>query len=144
MKTRLFGLFLLLTLVCSVLLGFFPSFSVQAENAPDVFVGIDIAYGGVDQIKQRVDEVGSYTNVIVLGCTGVTEDRLKLEEACQYLFDKGMFFVVYQDYPLGLSWLSSANSSWLETAKARWGSHFLGFYYTDEVGGGSWIFFLIG
>jgi hypothetical protein len=36
---------------------------------------------------------------------------------------------------LGLSWLSSANSSWLETAKARWGAYFLGFYYADEVGG---------
>ena len=135
MKTRLFGLFLLITLVCSALLGVFPSVSVQAENTPDVFVGIDIAYGGVDEIKQLVDEVGSYTNLFVLGCTGVTQDRLKLEEACQYLFDKGMFFIVYQDYPLDLSWISSANSSWLETAKARWGSHFLGFYYTDEVGG---------
>jgi hypothetical protein len=135
MKTRLFGLFLLLTLVCSAQLGILPYVSVQAENVPDVFVGIDIAYGGVDEIKQWVGEVGSYTNVFVLGCTGVTQDRLKLEEACQYLFDKDLFFIVYQDYPLGLSWISSANSSWLETAKARWGSHFLGFYYTDEVGG---------
>jgi hypothetical protein len=135
MKTRLYGLFLLLTLVCSVLIGVFPSVIVQAGDAPDVFVGIDMAYGGVDEIKQCVDEVGSYTNLFVLGCTGVTQDSLKLEEACQYLFDKGMFFIVYQDYPLGLSWISPANSSWPQTAKARWGSHFLGFYYTDEVGG---------
>jgi hypothetical protein len=51
MKTRLFGLLLLLTMVGSVLLGVFPSVNVQAENAPVVFVGIDTAYGGVDQIK---------------------------------------------------------------------------------------------
>ena len=127
MKTRLYGFLLLLTLVCSVLLGVFPSVNVQAENAPDVFVGIDIAYGGVDEIKQWVDEVGSYTNVFVLGCTGVTQDRLKLEEACQYLFDKGLFFIVYQDHPLGLSWISSGNSSWLETAKNSLGEPFPGF-----------------
>jgi hypothetical protein len=135
MKTRLYGFLLLLTLSCSTLLGVFPSITVQAENAPDVFVGVDIAYGGVNEIKQWVDKIGSYTNVFVLGCTAVTQDRLKLEEACQYLFDKGMFFIVYQDHPLDLSWISSGNSSWLETAKDRWGSHFLGFYYVDEVGG---------
>jgi hypothetical protein len=135
MQTRLFGLFLLITLVCSTQIGVFTSVGVQAEDTPDVFVGVDMAYGGVDEIKQFVDEVDSYTNLFVLGCTGVTQDRLKLEELCQYLFDRGMFFIVYQDYPLGLTWISSANSSWLETAKARWGSHFLGFYYTDEVGG---------
>jgi hypothetical protein len=135
MQTRLTGLFLLLMVVCSTQLCVFPSVTGQAENSPDVFVGIDIAYGDVDEIKNWVDEIGSYTNLFVLGCTGVTQDRLKLEEACQYLFDNDLFFIIYQDYPLGLTWISSANSSWLETAKARWGSHFLGFYYTDEIGG---------
>jgi hypothetical protein len=135
MRVRLLGLFFLLTLICSTQVGVFPSFGVQAEETPDVFVGVDMAYGGVDEIKQFVDEVGSYTNLFVLGCTGVTQDRHKLEEVCQYLFDRGIFFIVYQDYPLGLTWISNANSSWLETAKARWGSYFLGFYYTDEVGG---------
>src|SRR5665647_738893 len=106
MKTRFVGFLLLITIFCSALLGVFPSASVEAENTPDVFVGIDLAYGNVDQIKQWVDEVSSYTNLFVLGCTGVTQDRLELEEACQYLFDKGMFFIVYQDYPLDFSWLS--------------------------------------
>jgi hypothetical protein len=102
---------------------------------PDVFFGADIAYGGLNEIKQLVDEVGSYTNLFVLGCPAVTQNRLELEEACQYLFDKGLFFIVYQDYPLDLTWFSSANSSWLQIAKTRWGNHFLGFYYVDEVGG---------
>jgi hypothetical protein len=135
MKTRLYGFLLLLVLVCSALLCAFPSVGVKGENAPDVFVGIDLAYGGINEIKQWVDEVASYTNLFVLGCTGVTQNRVKLEEACQYIFDKGLFFIVYQNHPLGLSWLSSANSSWLETAETLWGSHFLGFYYADEVGG---------
>src|SRR5665811_1198850 len=135
MKTRFCGFLLLITLVCSALLGVFPSASVQAENAPDVFVGINLAYGGLDQIKQWVDEVSSYTNLFVLGCTGVTQNKLELEKACQYLFDKGMFFIVYHDYPLDFSWFSNEKSSWIEDAKARWGSHFMGFYFADEVGG---------
>jgi hypothetical protein len=135
MQTRLHGFLLLLTLVCSALLGVIPSASVKAENTPDVFVGIDLAYGDVDEVKNWVDEVGTYTNLFVLGCTGVTQDRLELEEACQYLFDKGMFFIVYHDYPLDFSWFSNNKSSWLVDAKARWGKYFMGFYYADEVGG---------
>jgi hypothetical protein len=135
MKTRFLGFLLLIILFCSAQLGVLPSTSVKAENTPDVFVGIDLAYGNIDQIKQWVDEVSSYTNLFVLGCTGVTQNRLELEEACQYLFDKGMFFIVYQDYPLDFSWFSNDKSTWLLDAKARWGSHFMGFYYMDEVGG---------
>ena len=135
MQFRIWGFFLLLGLVGSVLSGAFPSIGVRAEKMPDVFVGVDIAYGNVDDVKQLVDEVCPYTNLFLLGCTGVTQNRLSLEEACQYIFDKGLFFIVYQDYPLDFSWHSITKSDWIEIAKTRWGSHFLGIYYTDEVGG---------
>jgi len=135
MQSRLCGLLLLLMLIGSVLSSALPSIGVHAESIPDVFVGVDIAYGGVDEVKQLADEVGSYTNLFVLGCTAVTQNRLKLEEACQYLFEKGLFFIIYQEYPLDYSWLNVAKSEWLEIAKTRWGSHFLGIYYTDEIGG---------
>lgn len=134
MKNQITCLFLLLTLSCSVFLGSVPNVA-NAQSIPEVFVGVDIAYGDVDQVKQLADEVGSYTNLFILGCTAVTQDRLKLEEACQYLFDKGLFFIVYQEYPLDFTWGSVEKSSWLEKAKMRWGSHFLGIYYSDEVGG---------
>jgi hypothetical protein len=135
MKMRIHGFLLLLTLITSVFIGIFPALGVHAEGTPDFFVGVDIAYGDVKDIKQLADEVSSYTNLVVLGCTGVTQNKAKLEEACQYLFDKGLYFVVYQEYPVDFNWFSNTNSSWLETAKTRWGSHFLGIYYTDEPGG---------
>ena len=134
MKNQITGLFLLLTLSCSIFIGSIPIF-VYAQSVPDVFVGVDIAYGDIQQVKQLADEVSSYTNLFILGCTAVTQDRYKLEEACQYLFDKGLFFIVYQEYPLDFTWASFEKSSWLENAKTRWGNHFLGIYYTDEVGG---------
>ena len=134
MKTRFCGFFLLLTLIGSTLLGV--SFvDVNAQGMPDVFVGVDIAYGGIDDVKQLADEVSLYTNLFILGGTAVTQNRLLLEEACQYLFDKGLFFIVYQEYPLDFSFFSLDKSTWLETAKTRWGNHFLGIYYIDEVGG---------
>jgi hypothetical protein len=126
MQTRLTGLFLLLMVVCSTQLCVFPSVTGQAEKSPDVFVGIDIAYGDVDEIKNWVDEIGSYTNLFVLGCTGVTQDRLKLEEACQYLFDNDLFFIIYQDYPLGLTWISSAKFKLARNRKSPLGEPFLG------------------
>jgi len=135
MKYRLFGLLLLLTLIISALSSVFPSQSVNTKKLPDVFVGVDIAYGDVNAVKELADEVSSYTNLFVLGCTGVTQNKLKLEESCQYLFEKGLFFVVYQEYPIDSSWHSIGKSDWVEKAKTRWGNQFLGIYYTDEVGG---------
>jgi hypothetical protein len=135
MKTKLYGFFLLLTLISAAFLGLFYTSCVHAESTPDFFVGIDVAYGDVNQIKQLADKVDSYTNLFVLGCTAVTQNKPKLEEACQYLFDKDKYFIVYQDCPLDINWYSPTNSTWLETAKTRWGSHFLGIYYTDEPGG---------
>jgi len=135
MKIRLIGFFLFLTLICSALLGSLSYNFVKSQNVPDVFVGIDLAFGDVEQVKQLADEVASYTNLFILGCTGVTQNRFMLEEACQYLFDKGLFFIVYQEYPLDFSLFSIDKSTWFETAKTRWGNYFLGIYYSDEVGG---------
>lgn len=135
MKSQITGLLLLLTMFCSAFLGSLPFGVVYAQSITDVFVGVDIAYGDVEQVKQLADEVSSYTNLFILGCTAVTQDRIKLEESCQYLFDKGLFFIVYQEYPLDFSWVSVEKSSWLESAKTRWGNRFLGIYYSDEVGG---------
>jgi len=135
MKIRLTGSFLLLTLVFSTLLGSFSYDFVEAQNVPDVFVGVDLAFGDIDQVKQLADEVAPYTNLFILGCTGVTQNRFILEEACQYLFDKGLFFIVYQEYPIDFSLFSIDKSTWFEIAKTRWGNYFLGIYYSDEVGG---------
>ncbi len=135
MKIRLIGILLFLTLISSTLLGSFSYDFIEAQNVPDVFVGVDLAFGNVDQVKQLADEVASYTNLFILGCTAVTQNRFMLEEACQYLYDKGLFFIVYQEYPLDFSLFSIDKSTWFETAKTRWGNNFLGIYYSDEVGG---------
>lgn len=106
---------------------FFVDIPFDREPA-DVFVGIDIAYDDIPAIKELIDEVKSYTNLFVIGCTGITYDEKKLNETCQYLYDREMFFIIYAAE-------SSPRTQWIETAKNRWGDRFLGFYAFDEVGG---------
>ena len=96
----------------------------------DIFVGVDAAYDGVEDIKRLVDEVRSYTNLFVIGSTGVTFNITKLDEVCQYVCDRGLFFMVYSHPTDQLN-----QTRWIEGARQRWGDRFLGLYVYDEAGG---------
>ncbi len=115
-----------LVVVLSLHQVFFVSGPVVVD-VPDVYVGVDVAYADVEAIKSLVDDLQFHTNLFVVGCTGITYDETKLDSVCQYLFDRGMFFLVYSEY--------SPLASWIISAKSRWGDHFLGFYAFDEAGG---------
>ena len=135
------------------------------DTSPDVYVGIDVAYDN-QTITALIDEVSSYTNLFIVGCTSITENQSRLDSICQYLYDKGMSFIIYQNVPLSYQsfqyptnqtrplnetnspYPSSSNltgsqrqsynftqlfnantaSNWTQTAKDRWGTHFLGIY----------------
>jgi hypothetical protein len=113
--------------------------TTMAQTTPDVYVGIDIAYGDVEETKALIDQVSSYTNLIVFGCTGVTQNSTFLNETCQYAYDKGMYFIVYEprwstNYSMGGNLYRPGNLTY-EEAKAKWGNHLLGIYRYDEFGG---------
>jgi len=97
----------------------------------DVFIGVDAAYDSVSEIKTLVDAVSPYTNFFVVGSKGITFNETKLDDVCQYLYDKGLSFIVYTDDHYG----QHPSRPWLASAKDRWGDHFLGLYIFDEVGG---------
>ena len=137
------GVALATLLFLQVLLGLCLSYNAKAMVIPDVYVGLDMAYGdSVAEAKRLIDEVSSYTNLFVIGCTGITnvynrnettgrfisENVTKLDETCQYLYDKGLNFIVYKDIPL-------RNVTWTNMANQRWGDRFLGYYAFDELGG---------
>ena len=102
------------------------------EDYADVFVGVDAAYDAPEEIKMRVDAMAAFTNVFVIGSTGITFNETKLTDLCQYIYDKGLKFIVYTDdhEPPTLP-----SRQWIENAKIRWSSRFLGLYVYDEVGG---------
>jgi hypothetical protein len=123
---------LIILLISLLITTFFLSYGFLSTppsrgKSPDVLVGVDVAYGDVEEIKKVADQVSSYTNLIVIGCSGITNNATKLNETCQYVYDKGLSFIIYLE--------RAPRTQWLEDAKTRWGNRFLGFYAFDEVGG---------
>ena len=96
-------------------------------NMPSVFVGIDAAYDNVFDIEMLVNQVSSYVNLIIIGSTGITYTTSQLNEVCQYIYDKGLYFIIYTELP--------PLTQWLQNAVNKWGDHFLGLYAFDELGG---------
>jgi hypothetical protein len=123
------AVFLILLLPALVLTQIFPETQVQSSTQENsrVFVGVDVAYADIPAIKRLVDEVSSYTNVFGIGCTAITYNTTLLDDVCQYVYDKGLFFMVYREI--------APQTAWLESARQRWGNRFLGFYAFDEPGG---------
>jgi hypothetical protein len=96
----------------------------------DVFVGVDAAYDGTENIKSLVDEVKSYTNFFVIGSTGITYNVTSLNEVCQYIYDSGLYFTTFTHTTTLFN-----QSQWVSDARQKWGSRFFGLYAYDEPGG---------
>src|SRR5512139_2472535 len=133
MKTRyILAVALTCALTTALLLSHVYLGNQTGEEYSDVFVGVDAAYDSPEEIKTLVDAISPYTNVFVIGSTGITFNETKLTDLCQYIYGKGLSFIVYtddHDPP------SRPSGEWIVNAKARWGDCFLGLYVYDEVGG---------
>ncbi len=136
MKDRYFWIILVVVILIPILIvTLFATFgSFDEPSAVDVFVGVSAAYDNVEEIKQFVDEASSYINTIVIGSTGITFDVEKLDDVCQYVYDKGLYFMIYA-HPINDTEQLAIQCQWVLDAKPRWGEHFLGLYAFDEPGG---------
>jgi hypothetical protein len=126
-------LVLLLVFSIFVYYGFLIVESVKKEPS-DLFVGVAVAYDNFTETKLLVDEISQYTNIIDIGSTGITYDVAKLNELCQYVYDREMSFMIFmhpQNYSAGID----IQRQWIADAKNRWGQSFLGLYAYDEPGG---------
>ena len=68
-KRMLFVVFLVSLLILLLFWGFNLAKNPQSL---DFFVGVDAVSDDVEDIKRLVDEVRSYTNLFVIGCTGIS------------------------------------------------------------------------
>lgn len=102
--------------------------SAKADTL-SVFVGVDAAYDNPEEIKILVDAISPYTNLFIIGSTGITHNETKLNDMCQYIYNKGLSFIVYTEMA------PQIGTEWIEHAKASWGDRFLGLYVHDEPGG---------
>jgi len=128
-----FGIFFF-TLLIALLFAGINSYLKTYSNAGqiDVFVGVDVAYDGVEDIKMLVDEVKAYTNFFVIGSIGIPWNVTKLNEVCQYINDSGLYFATYiHPDPMDQSY----QIQWISDARQRWGDRFVGLYAVDEPGG---------
>jgi hypothetical protein len=126
--------FLIVLLVSLLILALFLNYYPFVKTPPksdhqNLYVGVDVAHNDLAGIKSLVDEISSYTNLLVIGSTGITYNVTELTETCQYAYDRNMFFIFYTWTP------QQPSQQWLEEAKNKWGDRFLGLYIYDEVGG---------
>ena len=102
------------------------------ELPPDFLVGVEFAYSGnVNDIKDMVDKVKSYTNLFVIGSIEITFNQTALNEACNYIIKAGLHLtVLFTDS----TQYSYSIFDWMDDAKERYGD-MLSIYRFDELGG---------
>jgi hypothetical protein len=106
----------------------FYSFTIGRENEfAEFYVGVDVAYDDLDKIKDLVDQVADYTNMVIIGSTGITYDQHKLNETILYLVNQDLSYAVFA---AGATRLVPINES-----VASFRDSFVGVYYDDENGG---------
>jgi hypothetical protein len=130
MKLKQSSILLVLLLILPLFLN--SSLTVKAADAvksvPDLYFGVDVAFGSIEATKQIIDTVSSYTNFFVIGCIQ-NQNETKLTIISDYVYSKGLKFIVYTDdsrYP---------SRQWFESAKNAYGDNFMGVYFYDEPGG---------
>ena len=139
MKLKDLGIFLIVILFSTFIINSTSSDIAQsAETATSLYFGVDVAFESLDETLRIVDEVSSYTNLFVIGCYGPViqsnkshpmYNETRLNYISEYVYEKGLSFIVYSDDP------GFPSAEWLDNARAIFGDKFLGIYYYDEPGG---------
>ena len=130
----IFGL--LVTLIGAVLL----IKEVTNTDNPPLYVGIDVAYDDEENVYKVADAVEGYVNLIILGSLNVTTDTAKLTRVCDYLYNRGFYFIIYVAFALGVSqppYLppQGPDANFFLDGMKRWSDKLLGAYIFDEAGG---------
>jgi parallel beta-helix repeat protein len=125
----------------------------QAEaGKPEFYVGIMCGYENVTLFKELIDRTKNFTNLIIIGSSGITHNATLLDEVCDYAYAAGMHFSPYfsplQTYTgmgenytvfdeLGKNYTTTTGEpvGWIKNATAKYGDLFLGSYVFDEPGG---------
>ena len=129
MKLKQPTVLLILLLILPLFLNSGLTAKVEATpTSPSLYFGVDVAFGSIAATEQLIDNVSSYTNFFILGCSE-NYNETRLTNVSQYIYSKGLTFIVYSDDP------RYPSRQWLETAQNTWGNSFLGIYFYDEPGG---------
>jgi hypothetical protein len=119
-------------LIAVLLFSFFaiPHWLSGRERTYDPFVGVTFSGYSVSNAKLLIDRVQNFTNLLVIQSGPASKNETMLNEICDYAVNAGLSIIVYFG-KFNLEW----QPLWLDTAKEKWESSFLGVYYFDEPAG---------
>jgi len=102
------------------------------QNKKEVPVFVGVSYGGnsVSEAKQLINKVKSYSNLFILQSGSLQRDPDSINEIGDYAIAADMYFMPYFG-----NYIEASLSTWLNSAKQRWGDNLIGIYYRDEIGG---------
>jgi hypothetical protein len=107
-----------------------------AAKEPEVYVGVDIGFGDENDVKRVADAVQGYANLIIIGSLRVTTQKDNLTRVCDYLYQKGLSFIIYVGFGKeGNFPPQGPPAEFFNETVTRWGNKFLGAYMFDEPGG---------
>jgi cell division septation protein DedD len=131
--SHLIELFTVLLLIASVFQIHNLTNTASAQTSPDVYLGVAMGYSFTNtDAKALIDQVSPFTNLFIVGTTGITRNAATLTDVLQYAYDKNLSFLSFipTQYPTN-------SSEWLQYAKSNWGDKLKGFLHPveDEPGG---------
>ena len=128
---RAYKVAIAIIVIVTVLSAAFLTTKIDVSSKPaDAYVGVAYCGNSVAEGKILIDKVKGYTNLFVMQSGLLQRDIASVDELGDYAVSAGMYFLPYFG-----TYIQASFSSWLESAKERWGSHLLGVYYADEAGG---------
>jgi hypothetical protein len=103
---------------------------------PTFYLGVEVAYGDLGDLKALVVEVKNYTNLILLGLPETSINRTLLDESCDYIYQSDLHFIVlFTKLSQYQNWTDSTPAQWVTAAKEKYGDKFISVYRWDEAGG---------
>ena len=151
-RSTLLFCFILIAIIVSPLFLVIWNFGIDEQSSdPEFFVGVEYAIDNysIEGCKRLVDRVKNFTNFFVVDTVGITYDIYKLNKVCDYVYESGMYFMVFflplheeygvptddgQHQKLILRY-NYYPHLWIADAKEKYGDKFLGTYAMDEPGG---------
>lgn len=130
MKKPLIAVITLVLIAVVLIAGFLVTRDTTPRKPADAYVGITYCGDKVQDGKALIDKVKDYTNLFILNSGTLQRDLDSVNELGDYAIAKGMYFMPYFG-----NYVQSTLAPWLDSAKERWGDHFLGVYYADEPAG---------
>ena len=90
-------IYLILSVFLLLFVGLGITFCFVVNNngeLPELFVGVCVAHYNLEEIIEIANQTNPYTNLFVVGSTGITYDVTKLDSVCTYLYNQGFSFLI--------------------------------------------------